>query len=156
MKLSLLITGKTKFDYLNVGMNEYVSRLKHYLPMDIIVVPDLKNTKNMTPTEQNNKEGERIIKLIPPNTDIILFDERGKQYSSPEFSRFLESKINIRRDICMIVGGAYGFSEELYRLSRDLISLSKMTFSHQMARLIVLEQIYRAMTILRGEPYHHD
>ena len=156
MKLTLLITGKTKFNYLNEGLKEYISRLKHYLPMEIIIVPDLKNTKNMSPAEQNSREGEKIIKLIPSNADIILFDEKGKQYSSQEFSLFLESKINIGRDICMVVGGAYGFSDELYRLAQESISLSKMTFSHQMVRLIILEQIYRAMTILRGEPYHHE
>ncbi len=156
MKITIIFTGKTKFKYLDEGIREYLSRLKHYLPVDLIIVPDIRNTKNMSIEEQKFREGERIKGMIPSHTDIILFDENGKEYSSVDFSGFLNEKMNMGRDICMVAGGAYGFSEEIYEIAHGKISLSRMTFSHQMVRLIIVEQIYRALTIIRGEPYHHE
>jgi 23S rRNA (pseudouridine1915-N3)-methyltransferase len=155
MKITLIFTSRTSFGFIKEGMNEYINRLKHYIPLEILICQDLKNTKNMSEKEQKIKEGEKIMKLIPENASVFLFDEKGKEYNSVDFASFLNVKMNEGRDICMVVGGAYGFSDELYSIARDRISLSKMTFSHQLVRLLILEQIYRAFTILRGEPYHH-
>jgi 23S rRNA (pseudouridine1915-N3)-methyltransferase len=155
MKITLIFTSRTSFSFIKEGMNEYISRLKHYIPLEVLICQDLKNTKNMSDKEQKIKEGVMIMKLIPENSIVYLFDENGKEYNSVNFANFLNVKINEGRDICMVVGGAYGFSDELYSIARDKISLSKMTFSHQLVRILILEQIYRAFTILRGEPYHH-
>jgi len=133
----------------------YSRRLKHYLQLEILYTTDLKNTRNMTEEEQKIRETAQVKRLIPECALLYLLDEKGREYSSQEFASFLEINIRIGRDICMVVGGAYGFSEELKNMAADTLSLSKMTFSHQMVRLIVLEQLYRAFTILNGEPYHH-
>lgn len=156
MKIKLLLIGKTDSNYLNKGIEEYVNRLKHYLPFEITVIPDLKNTKSMPEDQQKQKEGELIINQIGTGDFVVLLDEKGKGYSSMEFSKFIEKRmLTGLKNLVFVVGGPYGFSEEVYQKSNSKISLSKMTFSHQMVRLIFVEQLYRAMTIIKGEPYHH-
>ena len=157
MKVKLLLIGKTNIDFLIKGIEEYEQRLKHYLTFEKIIIPNLKNTKNLNENQQKLKEGELILSQINSPDCIILLDERGKQYSSLEFSGFIQKKMTGGlKSMIFVVGGAYGFSDELYKRGNYKISLSKMTFSHQMVRLIFLEQLYRAMTIIRGEPYHHE
>lgn len=155
MKINFLFTGKTKIPYIEQGVRDYLGRLKHYISGETIIVPDLKNTKNLTESVIRKKEGENIIKALPQSNLVILLDERGKEFSSLELSRFLNKKIMEGRDLCFVVGGAYGFSKELYKAADTMVSLSKLTFSHQMIRMILAEQIYRAFTIMRNEPYHH-
>ena len=155
MKITILSIGKTKAHFVQEGMKEYLKRLKHYIPLNYIELPDLKNTKSLSVTEIKNKEGESFQKVIPVNHAIVLLDDKGKQYSSEGFAGYFERKMISGPDICFIIGGAYGFSDEIYRIAQDKISLSKMTFSHQMVRLIFFEQVYRAFTIIKGEPYHH-
>ena len=156
MKITFFFTGKTKIPYIEEGIRDYFSRLKHYNKFEIKVIPDVKNTKNMTKAEQMKREGEAILKEISGNEILILLDENGKKYSSVEFSGFLNRRILEGRDICMIIGGPFGFWGEVIKKSRFRISLSAMTFSHQMVRMILLEQVYRAFTIIKGEPYHHS
>lgn len=157
MKISLLVIGKTEADYLKKGIDIYLKRLKHYVPFSMDLIPALKNTKNLTEEQQKQKEGELILSQIKPGEILILLDEKGKQYSSVKFARYMEKMmIAGTRSIVFVVGGPYGFSEQVYQKANNKISLSDMTFSHQMVRLIFVEQIYRAMTILKGEPYHHE
>lgn len=156
MKINLLFTGKTKIAYIEEGTADYLKRLKHYINCNQIIVTDLKNTKNMSEAEIKRKEGENILKAIPPANFVVLFDEKGKELSSLQLSSYLDRKMHEGKDICLIVGGAYGFSEEVYARADYKMSLSKLTFSHQMIRMIIAEQIYRAFSILRNEPYHHQ
>ena len=156
MKIKLLLIGKTDEDYLRRGEDKYYLRLKHYINVDVTVIQDLKKTKNLTEEQQKQKEGELILNQINPGDFLVLLDEDGKEYTSVEFSRLLQKKmISGIKNVVFVVGGPYGFSKELYAKCNLKISLSRMTFSHQMVRLIFLEQLYRAMTILKGEPYHH-
>lgn len=156
MKATLLVIGKTDKDFVKKGIEEYQKRLIHYLPFEIKVIPDLKNTKNLSADQQKQKEGELILSKLKPTDTIILLDEKGKEFSSVGFSKFLEQKmIGGTRHLVFIIGGPYGFSDEVYKKANGKVSLSKMTFSHQMVRMIFTEQIYRAMTILKREPYHH-
>ncbi|MCK4921505.1 MAG: 23S rRNA (pseudouridine(1915)-N(3))-methyltransferase RlmH [Bacteroidales bacterium] len=155
MKINLLFTGKTKIPYIDQGVSDYFKRLKHYIPIEIIIIPDLKNTKKLSEKEIKKKEGENILKVLPVSNFIILLDEKGKEYGSVDFSGFINTKLNEGKDLCFVIGGAYGFSETVYRKANAKISLSKLTFSHQMIRMIIAEQLYRAFTILRNEPYHH-
>ncbi len=157
MKVCLLVIGKTDASCIREGIAEYEKRLTRYIPYEMKVLPDVKNAKNLTENLQKEREGEMLLEQFQAGDFIVLLDERGQQYSSVEFSRFMAQKIigSIKR-LVFIVGGPYGFSEEVYRRANDRISLSKMTFSHQMVRMIFVEQIYRAMTILKGEPYHHE
>ncbi|MCF8357464.1 MAG: 23S rRNA (pseudouridine(1915)-N(3))-methyltransferase RlmH [Prolixibacteraceae bacterium] len=156
MKITLLETGKTEASYLQKGMEEYRKRLKHYLPFSEVVVPALKNTRKISCEQQKEKEGELLIGQIKPTDDLILLDENGILFTSEEFARFMEQKmIAGTRSMVFAVGGPYGFSEKVHAMAKEKIALSKMTFSHQMVRLIFLEQLYRAMTIIKGEPYHH-
>lgn len=156
MKLNLLFTGKTKIAYIEEGIADYLKRINHYINCKQIIVSDLKNTKNMSEAEIKRKEGENIIKAIPPANYVVLFDEKGKDFSSLQLSAFIDRKMLEGKDICLIVGGAYGFSEDVYGRADFKMSLSKLTFSHQMIRMIIAEQIYRAFSILRNEPYHHQ
>ena len=157
MKITLLTVGKTDKDWVKQGLDIYVSRLKHYIPFSVVEIPELKNVSSMTKDQIKTREGELILKNIRPTDDLILMDERGKQYTSIELSKVLQDKISyIGKDIVFVIGGAYGFSEAVYNRADSKISLSKMTFSHQMVRAIFAEQIYRAFTIMRGEPYHHE
>lgn len=149
--------GKTSDKHLEKLTDEYIKRLMHYIAFEIIVVPELKNVKNISIEEQKEKEADLILKQLSANDDVILLDERGKEYSSMEFSAFIEKKtIASTKYLFFIIGGPYGFSKRVYERTNAKISLSKMTFSHQMIRLIFVEQLYRAMTILRNEPYHHE
>ena len=157
MKIALLTVGKTDRDWVKQGLDIYVSRLKHYIPFSINEIPELKNVSAMSRDQIKAKEGELILKSIKPTDDVILLDEHGKEYSSTEFASLLQNKINYEgKDIVFVIGGAYGFSEPVYKRANSKISLSRMTFSHQMVRTIFAEQIYRAFTIMKGEPYHHE
>ena len=156
MKIILLVIGKTDFAYLREGIDIYLKRLKHYIPFEIEVIPDIKQSKNLTNDLQKAKEGELILSRLSAGRELHLFDERGKSYSSIQFAGFLQQKMlgNVK-ELIFVIGGPYGFSEEVYQNASSKISLSKFTFSHQMVRLLCVEQIYRAFTILKGEPYHH-
>lgn len=157
MKIILLTVGKTTDNHLIVLQNQYAERLKHYISFQSIVVPELKNTKNLSIAEQKEKEADLILKQLEQSDEVILLDEKGKQFSSVGFSEFLSKKmLASHKRMIFVVGGPYGFSERIYRRADGLISLSAMTFSHQMIRLIFVEQLYRAFTILKGEPYHHE
>lgn len=157
MKITLLTTGKTDKDWVKQGMEIYVSRLKHYITFQVCEIPELKNVSSLSHEQIKTKEGELILKNIKADSEVILLDEHGKEYSSVEWARVLESRISrTGKDLVFVIGGAFGFSEEVYRRSNGAISLSRMTFSHQMVRAIFVEQLYRAFTIMRGEPYHHE
>lgn len=138
-------------------MDIYISRLKHYIPFSVVEIPELKNVSSLTKDQIKTREGELILKNVRPADDLILMDERGRQYTSIELAKVIQDKISyVGKDMVFVIGGAYGFSEDVYRRADSKISLSKMTFSHQMVRAIFVEQIYRAFTIMRGEPYHHE
>lgn len=156
MKITLLVVGKTTDTHIELLIQEYQKRLAHYIPFNIQVIPELKNTKALTPEQQKQTEGELILRTINSSTDLVLLDEHGKEFRSIEFADYLQKKMSSGRDVVFVVGGPYGFSQAVYERANGKISLSKMTFSHQMVRLFFVEQIYRAMTILRGEPYHHE
>lgn len=157
MKITLLTVGKTDRDWVRQGLDIYVSRLRHYIPFSMVEIPELKNVSALTKEQIKTKEGELILKNIRPGDDLILLDEHGKMYSSVEFAKVLQDKISyVGKDIVFVIGGAYGFSEAVYGRATSRISLSRMTFSHQMVRAIFAEQLYRAFTIMKGEPYHHE
>jgi len=158
MKLTLLVVGRTTQKEYVTLIDDYIKRLKHtQLPLEIKVIPELKNTKNLSHSQQKEKEGALILKALQPGDYVVLLDEHGKTFRSIEFSNYLEKKMNsIPKQMVCIIGGPYGFSPEVYQAAHDKISLSKMTLSHQMIRLFFVEQIYRAMTILQGGPYHHE
>jgi len=156
MKITLLVVGKTTSMHIDSLVQDYVKRLEHYVPFAIQVIPELKNTKSLTAEQQKQTEGELILRALTPATDLVLLDEHGKEYRSIEFAEYLQKKMSSGRDVMFVVGGPYGFSDAVYQRANGKISLSKMTFSHQMVRLFFVEQIYRSMTILRGEPYHHE
>jgi len=156
MTIKLLAIGKTDSRSLLQLISEYENRLKHYVKFELEIIPDIKNVKNLPEKQQKEKEGEAILKKLNPTDTLILLDENGKQYSSVDFSDFLQGKMNSgTRQLVLVIGGPYGFSDALYQKAEGKISLSKMTFSHQMIRLFIVEQLYRAFTILRNEPYHH-
>lgn len=157
MKITLLTVGKTDKDWVKQGMDIYISRLKHYIPFSVVEIPELKNVSSLTKDQIKTREGELILKNIRPTDDLILMDERGKQYTSVEFAKIIQDKISYTgKDMVYVIGGAYGFSDAVYQRANSKISLSKMTFSHQMVRAIFVEQLYRAFTIMKGEPYHHE
>jgi len=157
MKVTLLVVGKTDKAFIKEAVNEYSKRLKHYVGFEIEVIPDIKKAKNNTFEMQKNKEGENILARNFAGKEMHLFDEKGKMYSSKEFAAFIEKKmVSGLKELVFVIGGPYGFSEKVYKKANSKISLSRMTFSHQMARLLCVEQIYRAFTILNGEPYHHE
>ena len=156
MKITLLVVGKTTSAQVESLIQEYQTRLTHYLPFALQVIPELKNTKALTPDQQKQAEGELILRAVAQSADLVLLDEHGKEFRSIEFADYIQKKMSSGRDVIFVVGGPYGFSEAVYQRANGKISLSKMTFSHQMVRLFFVEQIYRAMTILRGEPYHHE
>lgn len=156
MKITLICIGKTDDSYLIDGIEKYVNRLKFYIDFKIVVIPDIKKNKGMSFDQQKKKEGELILKNIASNDQVILLDEQGKDYTSVQFSTFLEKKmIGSVQQLVFIIGGPYGFDESVYQRANGKLSLSKMTFSHQMIRLFFVEQLYRAFTILKKEPYHH-
>ena len=157
MKITLLTVGKTDRDWVKQGMDIYVTRMKHYFPFSIVEIPELKNASSLSKEQIKTKEGELILKNIRPAEDVILLDERGREHTSMEFAKVLQDKISYAgKDIVFVIGGAYGFSEAVRQRANSKISLSKMTFSHQMVRAIFAEQLYRAFTIMKGEPYHHE
>ncbi|MBM6669888.1 23S rRNA (pseudouridine(1915)-N(3))-methyltransferase RlmH [Phocaeicola coprophilus] len=157
MKTVLLVVGKTIEQHYVAAIADYVERVKHYIPFDMEVIPELKNTKSLSMEQQKEREGSLIIKSLQPGDVVVLLDEKGKEFRSVEFASWMEGKLNtVSRRLVFVVGGPYGFSKSVYALANDKISLSKMTFSHQMIRLIFVEQLYRAMNILHGGPYHHE
>ena len=156
MKILLMTLGKTTDARLSALIDDYQQRLKHYIPFEFVVVPDIKTAKSLTQDQLKTAEGEAILARLPPAMDVLLLDEHGREFRSIEYADFLQRKMAAGRDLVLIIGGAYGFSQAVYDRANGKISLSQMTFSHQMIRLMAIEQIYRAMTILRGEPYHHE
>ena len=156
MKTLLILVGKTTDKHFQAGIADYVERIGHYMPFDVVTIPELKNTKSLSEEQQKQAEGELILKQLQPSDTVVLLDEHGKEYRSIEFARWLEQKRNTARRLIFIIGGPYGFSKDVYTRANEQVSLSQMTFSHQMIRLTFTEQIYRACTIIKGEPYHHE
>lgn len=157
MKIQLICIGKTNIDYLKVGIQEYTKRLGHYIPFEIIEIPYPKSIKKSDELGIKKIESDLFFKQIDSSTFMILLDERGKEFHSINFSKYIQKRMNSgHKKIAFIIGGAYGFSDEIYQRANDKISLSQMTFSHQMVRLFAVEQIYRAFTIIKGDPYHHS
>ena len=156
MKTILLLVGKTQNKHFLAGIHDYQERIGHYMPFEIKVIPELKNTKNLSESQQKAKEGELILKLIQPADIVVLLDERGPEYRSIEFASWLQTKQHTVRRLVFVIGGPYGFSPAVYARANEQLSLSRMTLSHQMIRLMFTEQIYRACTIMKGEPYHHE
>jgi len=157
MKIALLQVGKTSEKYLSEGINIYAGRLERYLPFEIVTVPEIKNSRNMPAGEQKEKEGEGIFRLLKEEDYVVVLDEKGKEFSTAEFSSWLGRSLMIQKKrIVFITGGPWGLSSQLLSRSDLSLSLSRMTFSHQIVRLLFLEQLYRALTILKGEPYHHE
>lgn len=157
MKITLLVVGKTEDRYLIEGIDKYLNRLKHYIGFNMIVIPDVKNTKNLSEAQQKSREGELILKHIGNADTVILLDEKGKKYTSVLFANYLNKQmIGSVQHMIFVIGGPYGFDESIYKRANGSMSLSDMTFSHQMVRLFFVEQLYRAFSILKGEPYHHE
>ena len=157
MKIKLLTIGKTDNKHLIQLIEEYQNRLKHYIKFELEVIPDIKNVKNLSEVQQKEKEGALILSKLQNTDDLVLLDDKGKHFTSIEFSQYLQKKMNSGiKQLVLVIGGPYGFSDTVYKKAIAKISLSKMTFSHQMIRLFTVEQIYRAFTILKNEPYHHE
>ena len=157
MKISLITVGRTDIAWVRQGLDMYVSRLKHYAHFELVEIPELKNVSSLTRDQIKSREGELILKNVKNSDDLVLLDEHGREFRSIEFAKYLEDKmISSGKDVVFVVGGAYGFSPDVYSRANGKISLSKMTFSHQIVRTIFAEQLYRAFTIIKGEPYHHE
>ena len=156
MKTTLILVGKTVNKHFIAGINDYVERIGHYMPFDIVTIPELKNTKKLTEQQQKTAEGELILKQLQPSDTVVLLDEHGKEMRSIEFAAWTEKKQLTARRLVYVIGGPYGFAEEVYKRANEMMSLSRMTFSHQMVRLVFVEQVYRACTIIKAEPYHHE
>jgi 23S rRNA (pseudouridine1915-N3)-methyltransferase len=157
MKIALLQIGKTNEKYISDGVDGYSCRIRKYLGFDIITIPDLKNTRNMPSQEQRLKESEKIYKLLNGDDYIVLLDEKGKEFSTIEFSKHLNKIFMLpKKRVVFVIGGPYGFSAEAYKKADLRMSLSRMTFSHQIVRLLFAEQLYRVLTVVNGDPYHHE
>ena len=156
MKIKLIVIGKTKSKFLIDGENEYQKRLRHYCKFSELILPDIKNAGKISKKELKEKEGNLILQSIKSNDYVILLDDKGLALSSTEFAEFIEKMVSSTNELVFVVGGAFGFSESVYKRANTKLSLSKMTFSHQMVRMIFKEQLYRAFTILKGEKYHHE
>ena len=157
MSIKLIVVSKTDVPYLQAGIDEYVGRLKHYCDFELVVIPALKNLGKVSPDEIKEREGQLILKQLEKNDLTVLLDEHGKEYGSVEFSEYLQKQMNAGiRTLTFVVGGAFGFSPAVYAAAQHKISLSRMTFNHQMVRLFFVEQLYRAFTILRHEKYHNE
>jgi 23S rRNA (pseudouridine1915-N3)-methyltransferase len=156
MKISLLVIGKTTDSRLEALIDEYTKRLKHYVSFELVVVPDIKNAKSLSEEQLKTQEGLEILRRLTPSMEVYLLDEHGREFRSIEYADWLQKRMASGKDLTLIIGGAYGFSPAVYERANGKISLSQMTFSHQMIRLLAVEQLYRAMTILRNEPYHHE
>ena len=156
MKTTLILVGKTVNKHFIAGINDYVERIGHYMPFDIVTIPELKNTKKLTEQQQKTAEGELILKQLQPSDTVVLLDEHGTAMRSIELAARTEKKQLTAPRPAYVIGGPYGFAEEVYKRANEMMSLSRMTFSHQMVRLVFVEQVYRACTIIKGEPYHHE
>ena len=157
MKLELAVIGKTSIGYLKQCIDEYIKRLKHYVPFEIKYIDDIKNTKNISEDQQKRTEGAKILSLLDKSDFVVLLDEHGKEYTSMQYSSYIQKRmLSGAKKVVFVIGGPYGFSQEVYDRANDKISFSKMTFNHEMIRLIFTEQLYRAYTIINHEPYHHE
>ena len=157
MKIKLLVIGKTDDKNLGQLIEKYQQRLSHYINFDVEIIPDIKNVKNLSQLQQKEKEGELILSKLKNTDQMVLLDEKGKEFRSLDFANFLQKKMNSGiKQLVLVIGGPYGFSKSVYKKTTGKISLSKMTFSHQMIRLFIVEQLYRGFTILKNEPYHHE
>ena len=156
MAIKILAIGKTNKGFTADGLNEYLGRLKRYIPFIWKEVPDIKRTSKTTQQDIKSREADIILKEVSPNTFLILLDEKGKTFTSEKFSNYLEKKMVNHSDILFVIGGAYGFDDSVYERANEKLSLSDMTFSHQMVRMFFVEQLYRSFTIMKGEPYHHS
>lgn len=157
MKIVLIVVGRTVEKHYITAINDYIERTKHFINFEMQVIPEIKNTRNLSMDQQKEKEGELILKSFQPGDYIVLLDEYGKEMRSIDFAYWMEKKmVNVGKRLIFVIGGPYGFSQSIYEKCNEKVSLSKMTFSHQMVRLVFIEQLYRAMTILNGGPYHHE
>ena len=156
MKAELIMVGKTTDKHISAGIDEYVERILHYLPFSITVIPELKNTRSLSEEQQKGREGELILQRVQAGDLLVLLDEHGKEFRSIEFADWLQRKQSTVRRLIFVIGGPYGFSNAVYERANEKVSLSRMTFSHQLVRLLFVEQLYRACTIIKGEPYHHE
>ena len=156
MKTELIVVGKTTNKHFIAAINDYLERICHYMPFSVTVIAVLRNAKSLSQQQQKDKEGEAILRLLQPSDTVVLLDERGKEPRSIELADWLQRQQQTARRLVFIIGGPYGFSQQVYSRADSMLSLSRMTFSHQMVRLIFVEQLYRACTIIKGEPYHHE
>lgn len=156
MKTELIVAGRTVSKHFSTLIDDYRERIGHYMPFGITVIPELKNTKNLSEEQQKSAEGELILKQLQPSDTVVLLDEHGQEPRSVELAAWLEKKQVSTRRLVFVIGGPYGFSAAVYNRANEKLSLSQLTFSHQMVRLIFVEQLYRACTIIKGEPYHHE
>lgn len=156
MKTELILMGKTTDKHFAAGINDYVERISHYMPFSVTVIPELKNTKSLTEDQQKDREGELILQRLQMGDHLVLLDEHGMEFRSIEFAEWIQRKQNTMRRLVFVIGGPYGFSKAVYARANEKVSLSRMTYSHQLVRLVFTEQLYRACTIIKGEPYHHE
>lgn len=157
MKISLFVVGKTNHSYLSPGIDDYTKRINHYIPFNIQYIADAKNTKSRSQSQQKQAEGQNLLNAFDKSDYVVLLDERGKEFTSKDFSSFIEKKMQtVAKRLVFVVGGPYGFSDDVYQRANEKISLSKMTFPHDLIRLVFTEQLYRSFTIMNNEPYHHD
>jgi 23S rRNA (pseudouridine1915-N3)-methyltransferase len=156
MKTELILVGRTVSKEFTHIINDYSERITHYMPFGITVIPELKNTKSLTEEQQKVAEGELILRQLQPSDTVVLLDEHGREPRSIELAQWLEKKQQTARKLVFVIGGPYGFSQAVYQRANEQLSLSRLTFSHQMVRAIFVEQLYRACTIIKGEPYHHE
>lgn len=157
MKICLFVVGKTNHNYLSPGIDDYTKRINFYVPFSIQYIADAKNTRNLSQQQQKTAEGQNLLSAFEKSDYVVLLDEHGKEFKSMEFSSYIEKKMQtVAKRLVFVVGGPYGFSEEVYERANEKISLSKMTFPHDLIRLIFTEQLYRAFTIMKNEPYHHE
>ena len=157
MRVLLIVVGKTDRQWLADGIGQYVDRIAHFCQFEMQVIPDIRNTRNMEPQVQKSREGEQIIKLLQPSDDVYLLDDKGREMTSPDMANWLQKRLSqSTKRLVFIIGGPYGFSPDVYDRVPGRLSLSRMTFSHQMVRLIFVEQLYRSFAILNNLPYHHE
>ena len=156
MKTELILVGKTTDKHFQAGIDDYAGRITHYMPFGITIVPELKSTKSLTEEQQKQAEGKLLLALLQPSDTVVLLDEHGMEMRSVELARWLQRRQATARRLVFVVGGPYGFAKEVYDRANEKLSLSRLTFSHQMVRLVFTEQLYRACTIIKGEPYHHE
>ena len=156
MKTELILVGKTTDKHFQAVTDNYMRRVAHYMPFSVTIIPELKSTRSLTEEQQRQSEGEQILRLLQTSDTVVLLDEHGKELRSVELARWLEQKRQTARRLVFVIGGPYGFSPAVYARANEQLSLSRLTFSHQMVRLVFTEQLYRACTIIKGEPYHHE